>query len=184
MFAIENAKTRNSLRTVFENIFAKYGRDFEEDDEIDLISLSVIKPGGHLARIKPLAFGRAFKDRKHNSEGPLDNNNNQRAITTQLEDFEEDVFETERKRLQPAVSTEVVARIRSSFNKAVASTKKSKKTSNDWFLMRTYQSFDSLLLALCQRERRIFKDSASLYRCLHPIGKCFDCTLLKLLKIE
>lgn len=63
MFSIANTETRRSLKTVFENIFAKYGRDFAEDDEIDLVSLEVTKPGGHLARIKPLQFGEAFRRR-------------------------------------------------------------------------------------------------------------------------
>ena len=61
MFSIENSETRKSLKSVFENIFAKYGREFDEDDEVDLMSLQVTRPGGHLARLKPVHFGAAFK---------------------------------------------------------------------------------------------------------------------------
>jgi hypothetical protein len=36
-------KTRDSLKDAFESLFEKYGKDFDDDDEIDILSLEVVK---------------------------------------------------------------------------------------------------------------------------------------------
>lgn len=36
-------KTRDSLKEAFENLFEKYGREFDDDDEIDIMSLEVVR---------------------------------------------------------------------------------------------------------------------------------------------
>src|ERR1700729_4106990 len=60
-FVFENPATRESLKNAFESLFAKYGRSFDDDDEIDLVNLKIIKRGNHLTKIKALRFGETFK---------------------------------------------------------------------------------------------------------------------------
>lgn len=60
-FLIENAATRASLKSAFDHLFLKYGREFADDDEIDLADLSIIKHGNHVAREQPRYFGTCFK---------------------------------------------------------------------------------------------------------------------------
>lgn len=36
-------ETRDSLKRAFENLFDKYGQEFDDDDEIDILSLKVVK---------------------------------------------------------------------------------------------------------------------------------------------
>lgn len=183
MFAIENTRTRNSLRTVFEGIFQKYGRDFDEDDEVDLLSLKVVKAGGHLARIKPLAFGRAFRGKgpQQSTDGspdwlaadPLEEEEDDD------EDLGEDVFEFGgRARAQ----ANRVAHIQSSFNQAVAS-RRAKDASHhrakDDTLPAPSQkrprTFHAALLRIfCEEQRQTRQDTRR--HCGRP--DCFDCVLL------
>lgn len=64
MLSLSCEETRKSLKSVFENIFSKYDREFDEDDEVDLLDMKVIKPGGHLARLTRQNFGNVFKKKK------------------------------------------------------------------------------------------------------------------------
>lgn len=59
-------KTRDSLKEAFENLFKKYDREFENDDEIDIIKLKVVKKGDTLDKSnddiqKPKPFGYLYK---------------------------------------------------------------------------------------------------------------------------
>lgn len=36
-------ETRDSLKRAFENLFEKYDQEFDDDDEIDILSLKVVK---------------------------------------------------------------------------------------------------------------------------------------------
>lgn len=61
MFGLQ--KTRDSLKEAFENLFEKYGKEFDDDDEIDIISLEVVKKSNkkdsELQR--PRKFGFLYK---------------------------------------------------------------------------------------------------------------------------
>lgn len=58
---IENAQTRASLKSAFDHLFRKYGRDFSDDDEIDLMGLEIVKGGKHIDKVQPRYFGSCFK---------------------------------------------------------------------------------------------------------------------------
>lgn len=60
-FLIENAATRASLKSAFDHLFCKYGRDFSDDDEIDLTDLSIVKLGKHVAQERPRDFGDCYR---------------------------------------------------------------------------------------------------------------------------
>ena len=56
-------KTRDSLKQAFESLFEKYGRDFDDDDEIDILSLEVVKKSSKKDSLaqKPRKFGFLYK---------------------------------------------------------------------------------------------------------------------------
>lgn len=56
-------KTRDSLKEAFESLFEKYGQEFEDDDEIDILSLEVVKKGRRNKSVlqKPKKFGFLYK---------------------------------------------------------------------------------------------------------------------------
>lgn len=182
MFAIENTRTRNSLRTVFEGIFQKYGRDFDEDDEVDLLSLKVVKAGGHLARIKPLAFGRAFR-----GKGPQQSADDAPGwlptdpLDEDEDDLGEDVFEFGgRVRAQ----ANRVAHIQSSFNQAVASRRAKDDDSHQAWpkdgdalpaSRKRPRTFHAALLRILREEQRQTRQDTR-RQCGRP--DCFDCVLL------
>lgn len=185
MFALENAQTRQSLRNVFDNIFVKYGRDFNEDDEIDLVNLKVTKRGGHLARLRTLSFGTVFRHKKgvhgrgHEGDSQDSQSQSQSQTQSQLPDPDpavEDVFEAERRRLEPAVSDQMVAQIRSSFNRAVASTKTKPGSSFDVVLFGMIREQEEGRRNTSRRQRLLAHSHAS-----SEHQDCFDCTLLALL---
>lgn len=61
MFGLQ--KTRDSLKEAFESLFEKYGKEFDDDDEIDIMSLEVVKKSNkkdsELQR--PRKFGFLYK---------------------------------------------------------------------------------------------------------------------------
>lgn len=61
MFGLQ--KTRDSLKEAFEILFEKYGKEFDDDDEIDIMSLEVVKKSNkkdpELQR--PRKFGFLYK---------------------------------------------------------------------------------------------------------------------------
>ncbi len=65
----ELQKTKDSLKQAFENLFEKYGREFEEDDEIDLFSLEVVKTGKQgiisVQSSRKQKFGYLYKNHKN-----------------------------------------------------------------------------------------------------------------------
>lgn len=60
-FLFENAATRASLKSAFDHLFCKYGREFDDDDEIDLQDLSIVRVGGHVLNEKTRGFGSCYK---------------------------------------------------------------------------------------------------------------------------
>lgn len=56
-------KTRDSLKEAFEALFDKYGREFDDDDEIDIMSLEVVKhhQGRRTDAQRPKKFGFLYK---------------------------------------------------------------------------------------------------------------------------
>ncbi len=63
-FLFENAATRESLKLAFDKLFAKYDREFDDDDEIDLSNMSVVKVGGHVMKEKKRGFGTCYKNHR------------------------------------------------------------------------------------------------------------------------
>ncbi len=128
MFAIENFATRKSLKNVFDNIFAKYGRDFQEADEIDLETLNVIKSGGHLRSSRILSFGSVFKHRRRAvvDPSPSDEESAEEDLgPTGCDPFANDgldIFESQMllKRPSSIEDRQSTAQLQSSFQKAVA----------------------------------------------------------------
>ena len=61
MFGLQ--KTRDSLKEAFESLFEKYGREFDDDDEIDILSLEVVKKSAktNSEAQKPKKFGFLYK---------------------------------------------------------------------------------------------------------------------------
>lgn len=176
MFSIANTETRRSLKAVFENIFAKYGRDFVEDDEIDLVSLEVTKPGGHLARIKPLQFGEAFRRKMVQSP----------EASPAFEATEEDIFGLDKGVLGHSEDDEQATRatatqLRFNLVNAIAQSgtasrrKKLKGTPNRGQKRRKRKivTFDTVLTEILEEEARAMVVGL---RAPHATG-CFDCLL-------
>ena len=69
MFGLQ--KTRDSLKEAFENLFEKYGKEFDDDDEIDIMSLEVVKKSTSMnsEMQKPLKFGFLYKKEGKNFIG-------------------------------------------------------------------------------------------------------------------
>ncbi len=71
MRILENRETRDSLRSAFRSLFARYEREFYEDDEIDLATMTVTRPRGHLVRMAhAVPFGSMFPCTRAGLPGP------------------------------------------------------------------------------------------------------------------
>lgn len=184
MFAIENSTTRKSLKNVFDNIFAKYGRTFEKDDEIDLESMEVSQTGGHLSRIKEVKFGSVFK---HSRKYDFESDNSSSEDEPFVDDVDlgiielplnvDDIFQQEKERIE----SKLVHQIQSKFHRAIANSQeilsaskisyKEKQTAKQ--TIDEPQSFDSILYSFIREEREKIaaKGCAS--------ENCFDCIYKK-----
>lgn len=56
-------ETRDSLKQAFESLFEKYGKEFDDDDEIDILSLKVVKKSISKSREgqRPKKFGYLYQ---------------------------------------------------------------------------------------------------------------------------
>src|SRR5258708_39681827 len=63
--AIEHDLTRQHLQNAFEGLFIKFDKNFDSDDEIDIMDLTVVKRGRTLEAMKPLDFGDAYRYKCH-----------------------------------------------------------------------------------------------------------------------
>lgn len=56
-------ETRDSLKQAFESLFEKYGKEFDDDDEIDILSLKVVKKSNTRSKEvqKPRKFGYLYQ---------------------------------------------------------------------------------------------------------------------------
>ena len=63
-------KTRDSLKEAFESLFEKYDREFDDDDEIDILSLEVVRKSKNRksALQKPKKFGFLYKKKDEQSK--------------------------------------------------------------------------------------------------------------------
>lgn len=182
MFAIENSSTRKSLKNVFQNIFAKYGRTFEMDDEIDLESMEVVsQTGGHLSRIKELKFGSVFKhSRKYDFESDSSSSEDEYLIDEadlgiiELPLDVDDIFLQEKERIEP----QLVQQIQSKFHRAIASSQEPLHlptvTKLSTTIMDEPNTFDSVLYSFIREERRLMVRGK-----LCKMKDCFDCTFKK-----
>jgi hypothetical protein len=68
MFGLQ--KTRDSLKEAFESLFEKYGKEFDDDDEIDIMSLEVVKKSNKsdLELQRPRKFGFLYRKEGKNVE--------------------------------------------------------------------------------------------------------------------
>lgn len=182
-FSFQNLETRKSLKSVFENIFVKYGREFEEDDEIDLMSFEVTKAGGHLARTKPLKFGNVFKRK---SEAIVAADNILAGVFTSDADGI-DVFEAAiSKKPRPNKTS----RLQDSFVQAVSQSKNRESAfiNEQSFLLRRKRGrprklkptdFGSILKSILVSEH----DIDAKQPLPRHINSCFDCVLVQLINI-
>lgn len=83
-FLIENAETRASLQSAFDHLFRKYGRDFDDDDEINLEDLSITKVGGHVGLDRPRLFGSIYRRSRDGA-----------TASDMLDDFDDPLLEKE-----------------------------------------------------------------------------------------
>jgi len=194
MFAIENSSTRKSLKSVFDNIFAKYGRTFEKDDEIDLQSMEVSQTGGHLSRIKEIKFGSVFKhSRKYEFESDSSSSEDEPSIDDvdlgiiELPLNVDDIFQQEKERIEP----QLVQQIQSKFHRAIASSQEvplpKKESLKDIKTTTTKEiveeerggpiTFDSVLYSFIRKEREQIAGKEAGERCTRE--SCFDCTFKK-----
>lgn len=92
-FLFENAATRASLKSAFDQLFCKYGREFDDDDEIDLTDLSIVNVGGHVVRERARGFGSCYRksSKRMESEAAAAQDQPTPAIEEQ-EDNYDDVF--------------------------------------------------------------------------------------------
>lgn len=69
MFGLQ--KTRDSLKEAFESLFEKYGKEFDDDDEIDILSLEVVKKSNknNSELQRPRKFGFLYKKEGNKSSG-------------------------------------------------------------------------------------------------------------------
>lgn len=56
-------ETRDSLKQAFESLFEKYGKEFDDDDEIDILSLKVVKKSNFKSKDiqRPRKFGYLYQ---------------------------------------------------------------------------------------------------------------------------
>lgn len=67
-FYFGHQETRQSLKKSFESLFVKYDHEFQDDDEIDLLSMKITKNGKHLDSISTaMKFGELFHKYHGNS---------------------------------------------------------------------------------------------------------------------
>lgn len=68
-------KTRDSLKEAFESLFEKYDREFDDDDEIDILSLEVVRKSTNRksALQKPKKFGFLYKKKDEQSKKEMYN---------------------------------------------------------------------------------------------------------------
>ena len=68
MDSIRCRDIQQSLLAAFDNICQKYGNEYPSDDEIDLQTLKVVKPGKHLDKLPKLHFGSMYRKKKDTIE--------------------------------------------------------------------------------------------------------------------
>jgi hypothetical protein len=98
----ENAQTRASLKSAFDNLFKKYGRDFADDDEIDLLDLEIVKGGKHIGREKRRDFGSCFKKTSHELIGSTDDPSGKNEMSDPMEENYDDIFVRLTQKVQKA----------------------------------------------------------------------------------
>lgn len=99
----ENAQTRASLKSAFDNLFKKYGRDFADDDEIDLLDLEIVKGGNHIGREKRRDFGSCFKKTSYELTESADTGPSmQNEMKDPMEENYDDIFVRLTQKVQKA----------------------------------------------------------------------------------
>jgi hypothetical protein len=89
------AKSATRLKTAWESIIDRFSHDFEDDDEIDLNNLQVIKSGGFCGSVAPLNFGALTSYLNPNDDEETDSedgNSDDNVSKLELFGEEEDIF--------------------------------------------------------------------------------------------
>lgn len=171
-FAIEHEKTRLSLKDAFEELFAKYDREFEEEDEIDILNLKVVRKGGFLSKSRIQEFGECYRKRtKRSTESLSEEDESSDHIDNQVLDqvcksikktrvaLRQDNLLSHKKHFSPFTVLSEPMELR-------------------WD---GHQAFDTALYSMikdeCKEEQRLEDEISQVYDC--HCKTCFNCVLLK-----
>jgi len=188
MLWIENTATRKSLKNAFDGIFARYGRKFEDDDEIDLTELAVVKRGHHLSMSETREFGSVYRSDQYRSEAFGHVYENAHAIPEEYDTIGEDVFITSAKSANVPVAPEQIMALRSHL---LSHLEVYDPQESDPRLMIETQgkprirkkrdrTFDSILESICMAELEAIRRRP--IKCHQSCSEsCFECILNKCL---
>jgi Centromere protein Scm3 len=178
--AIEHEKTRLSLKDAFEDLFARYDREFEDEDEIDIVNLRVVRKGGFLAKCPTKEFGECYRKRSEQLQVSSDSSELGSSAADENDDIDEQVFERVCKRIK---KSQAIARLNSLplFDHTIHFAPVSvlcDPVKTDW---RGAYSFDSVLFTLIRHEYTEEKDAvrALIQEKICSCNNCFSCILLK-----
>jgi hypothetical protein len=176
--AIEHEKTRLSLKDAFEDLFSRYDREFEDEDEIDIVNLRVVRKGGFLANSAVKEFGECYRKRSENPLGPSDSSGPD-SSADEYDDIDEQVFERVCKRIK---KSQAIARLNSLplFDHTIHFAPISmlcEPIKTEW---KGQYSFDSILYTLVKNEFIEEKEAikALTEERICTCNVCFDCILL------
>lgn len=185
--AIEHEKTRLSLKDAFEDLFSRYDREFDEEDEIDIINLKVVKKGGFLSKSKVAEFGEFYKKRKttSNMEGANDNTSGAESESSESEtdEMDEEILEKFFKRIRKSQAIAKATSNLPSLDHQIHFTVRAdmfQPIPLDW---KGSFSFDSILFGLVnddlKRSREVEWALTDKENRTCNCNKCFDCILIR-----
>lgn len=195
--AIEHEKTRQSLKDAFEDLFVKYGREFDDGDEIDIMNLRIVKKGGFLANSAVINFGNRYKKSREHQHHQNHHNQSDDELTEPSDFHTEDDFDSNDE-IDEQVFEQVCTRIKKS--QAISRLQSSNEPAYDFTVhfvpnsilcesikteFRGQHHFDSLLFVLIKEEIREDDESRNSLvnqdKRLCHCNQCFNCLLLQLM---
>lgn len=188
--AIEHEKTRLSLKDAFEDLFARYDREFDEEDEIDIINLKVVKKGGFLSKSKVAEFGEFYKKRRTTVTDDPDACLSEAEKTSgadtedsETEEMDEEVLEKFFKRIKKSQAIAKATAHLTAMDHQIHFTPRAdmfQPIPLDW---KGSFSFDSVLFGLVRddlkRSREVEWGLVAAENRICTCNKCFDCILIK-----
>lgn len=157
--AIEHDRTRQHLQNAFEGLFAKYDRNFESDDEIDIMDLSVVKRGRTLECMgRPLEFGDAYRYKRHKRKKK---NKHKLVINNTMQHGKKNKKKTNKKE-RIDINNSIFETIRNVNQRIVNA------------IPENPRDFNSVFKNLVKREREQYKEGNR--KCDCDLSNCFECT--------